>query len=133
MRTQDMAIMKALTCVAWADGQMEESESRVLEAILQSFEASAAEAAELRAFAAGKKSLTDIPKADLTEADCKVLIEHACALTYADGKQDASERAILEALCAHVGLPQADASALIAQASDRAKRFMAILSIAPLG
>jgi Tellurite resistance protein TerB len=77
MHEQNMAIVKSLVSVAWADGVFADAEKDMVEALIAAFEATDAEAAQIRAYAAEKKTLDDIPLTDLSADDRRVLVQHA--------------------------------------------------------
>jgi tellurite resistance protein len=127
MHDQNMAILKSLVSVAWADGEFADKEREMVEALLSAFEADEGQAKEIRAYAAEKKSLDDIPFDELTADDCRVLLQHAVLLTYVDGTQHESEKKLIHDLCARLGFPEAQAKDLISYADARAKRFLNLL------
>jgi tellurite resistance protein len=127
MHEQNMAIVKSLVTVAWADGVYAEEEREMVEALIAAFEADDAEAKEIRDYAAEKKSLDDVPLSDLSADDRRVLVQHAVLLSYVDGEQAASERAYIEALCKHLRIPDDEAKGLVDAADTRAKRFLNLL------
>ena len=77
MHEQNMAILKGLVSVAWADGKVAQEELEVIEALLDAFEATPSEATEVRTYAKEHKSLDDIPITDLSFDDRRVLLQHA--------------------------------------------------------
>ncbi len=127
MHEQNMAILKSLVAVAWADGRVADEETEVIEALLQAFEATASESHEIRKFAEEKKSLDDIPLTELSFDDRRQLLQHAVLLTYIDGEQDASEKKFLDDLCERLRIPAQESTALMTQAEDRAKKFLDLL------
>jgi tellurite resistance protein len=127
MDEQNMAIVKSLVSVAWADGEFADEEREVIEALISGFEATEAEATELRAYAAEKKTLDDIPLTDLSTSDRRVLLQHAVLLSYIDGQQGETEKAFLAELCKKLRIPQAESEAVIAEAGERAKSFLHLL------
>ncbi len=127
MHDQNMAILKGLVSVAWADGHVATEELEVIEALLDAFEASASEAAELRAYAKTPKSIDDIPLTDLSYDDRRVLLQHAVLLTYIDGEQHEKEKQLLEQLCEKLRIPALEAKGIIDAASERAKGFLNLL------
>lgn len=127
MHDQNMAIVKSLVSVAWADGEFAEKERQMLDALIAAFEADEAQAKELRQYAAEKKSLDDIPLEDLSADDCRVLLQHAVLLTYVDGEQHETEKKLIEDLCKRIGFPEAEAADMIHYANIRAKRFLNLL------
>ena len=92
MHEQDKAILKSLVSVAWADGRVTSEETDIIEAILQAFEATPEDTAEMRAYAKTKRTLADIPLTDLSADDRRLLVQHAVLLTFIDGAQSPEER-----------------------------------------
>ena len=127
MHEQNMAILKGLVSVAWADGQVAQEELEVIEALLDAFEATPSEATEVRTYAKEHKSLDDIPITDLSFDDRRVLLQHAVLLTYIDGEQHETEKKLLEELCERLRIPTLEAKGIIDAASDRAKSFLNLL------
>jgi uncharacterized tellurite resistance protein B-like protein len=127
MHEQNMAIVKSLVSVAWADGVFADEERDMVEALIAAFEATDAEAAEIRAYAAEKKTLDDIPLTDLSADDRRVLVQHAVLLTYVDGAQAESEKHFVEALCKRLRIPDDEAKVILQSAEARAKRFLNLL------
>jgi tellurite resistance protein len=127
MHEQDRAILKSLVSVAWADGRVSREETELIEALLESFEASPEEAAEIRAYAKEPRSLADIPVSELSSDDRRILLQHAVLVTYIDGKQSPEEKALLAELCDKLRIPADEAKGLLGAAEGRAKRFMDLL------
>jgi len=127
MHDQNMAILKSLVSVAWADGEFADKEREMVDALIAAFDATEAQAKEIRDYSAEKKSLDDIPFEDLTPDDCRVLLQHAVLLTYVDGEQHESEKQLIEELCKRIGFGDDEAKALISYADTRAKSFLKLL------
>lgn len=127
MHEQNMAIVKSLVSVAWADGVFADEEKEMVEALIAAFEATDEEAKAIRVYAAEKRTIDDIPLSDLSGDDRRVLVQHAVLLTYVDGKQAESERVFVDALCEKLRIPGDEAKALIESAEARAKRFLNLL------
>ena len=127
MHDQNMAILKGLVSVAWADGRVAEEELEVIEALLQAFEANASEMREVRDFAKSKKTLDDIPITDLSYDDRRVLLQHAVLLTFIDGEQADSEKQLLEQLSERLGIAAVESRGLIQVAEHRAKDMLDML------
>lgn len=127
MHDENMAIVKSLVSVAWADGVFADEEREMVEALIAAFDASDDEAKVIRDYAAEKKSLDDIPISDLSADDRRVLLQHAVLLTYVDGEQAASEKQFVHDLCAKLRIPDEEAKPLIEGAETRAKRFLNLL------
>ncbi len=127
MHEQNMAIVKSLVSVAWADGVFADEEKEMVEALIAAFEATDEEARQIRAYATKERTIDDIPVSDLSTDDRRVLVQHAVLLTYVDGEQAASEKAFIDALCEKLRIPDAEAKALVDAAAGRAKRFLNLL------
>ncbi|MBK7586655.1 MAG: TerB family tellurite resistance protein [Myxococcales bacterium] len=127
MHDQNMAILKGLVSVAWADGRVADEELEVIEALLDAFGASTSEAHELRTYAKTPKTVDDIPLTDLSYDDRRVLLQHAVLLTYIDGEQHEQEKKLLEDLCEKLRIPSQEAKGIVETASERAKGFLNLL------
>jgi len=127
MHEQNMAILKGLVAIAWADGRVADEELEVIEALLQAFGASPSETREIRSYSKEPKRLTDIPITDLSFDDRRVLLQHAVLLTFIDGEQHEKEKKLLEELCELLRIPGVEAKGLIAAAEERAKSFLNLL------
>jgi uncharacterized tellurite resistance protein B-like protein len=127
MHEDNMAMLKSLVSVAWADGVYADEEREMVEALLSAFEASEEEAKFVREYASSQRTLDDIPLSDLSTDDRRVLVQHAVLLTYVDGEQAASEKEFLGKLCERLRVPKAEADELIAAAEIRAKKFLDLL------
>ena len=127
MHEQNMAILKGLVTVAWADGRVAPEELEVIEGLLQAFEASPSEAVEVRRFAQSPRSLDDLPITDLSYDDRRVLLQHSVLLSYLDGEQHESEKRLLAELCERMGIRDPEAQALMAAAEQRAKQLLHLL------
>jgi uncharacterized tellurite resistance protein B-like protein len=127
MHEQNLAILKGLVSVAWADGRVASEELEVIEALLDAFEASPSESVEIRKYAESPRTIDDVPLTDLSYDDRRVLLQHAVLLTYIDGSQHDKERKILEDLCERLRIPTLEAKGIIDAASERAKSFLNLL------
>ncbi len=127
MREENMAILKSLVSVAWADGEFHEKEREMVDALIAAFEASDEQAKELRAYAATKKTLEDIPFADLTYDDTISVLQNAVLLTFVDGEQHADEKKLIDDLALKLGFPPEMSGSIITAAESRAKRFLNLL------
>lgn len=127
MHEQNLAIVKALVSVAWADGHVCNEEMEIIEALLDSFQASPSEAKEVRVYAQQERTLEDIPVTELSYDDRRVLLGHAVLLTYIDGEQHDKERQLLDDLCERLRIPEVEARGLIAAASERARSMLNLL------
>jgi len=98
MHEQDMAIVKALVPVAWADGVFAEQERETLEALLDAFGATEDEKNALRDYAKDRRTLDDIDLQTLSFDDRRILLQHAVLISFVDGEQGDDERAFLDQL-----------------------------------
>src|SRR3954468_24765642 len=130
MHIQNLAILKGLVSVAWADGRMAGEEKEVLEALLQAFEATPSEAHELRMYARKPKQLSDVPLHDLSADARRLLLQHAVLLSFVDGEQDQNEKQLIDELCEVLRIPGIESRGLVAAAEERAKTLLNLLSIA---
>ena len=127
MHIQNLAILKGLVSVAWADGRMAGEEKEVLEALLQAFEATPSEAHELRMYAREPKRLTDVPLHDLSADARRLLLQHAVLLSFVDGEQDQKEKQMIDELCEVLRIPNIESRGLVAAAEERAKSLLRLL------
>ena len=127
MHIQNLAILKGLVSVAWADGRMAGEEKEVLEALLQAFEATPSEAHELRMFAREPKKLSDVPLHDLSADARRLLLQHAVLLSFVDGEQDQKEKQLIDELCEVLRIPSIESRGLVAAAEERAKSLLKLL------
>lgn len=127
MLAQNLAVVKGLVSVAWADGHVSGEETEVLEALLEAFHALPSEAYEVRKFAETPRSLADVPVPDLGFAARRQLLQHAVLLSYVDGKQDEKEKALLDQLVTALEIPAGEARELMREAEENAQRLLKLL------
>lgn len=127
MHDQELAIIRGLVPIAWADGDFAEKEQEMLDALLDAYGATAAEREELRTYAKEKRTLDDITLSDLSAGDRRLLLGHAVILTFADGKLQAEEVAVINDLAKHLRIPEEEARQVILAASERAKANLSLL------
>jgi uncharacterized tellurite resistance protein B-like protein len=127
MHDQNMAILKGLVAVAWADGRVAEEEVEVIEALLDAFDATPSERTEIRRYSDTPRTLEDIPLTDLSFDDRRVLLQHAVLLSYIDGEQHVKEKQLLDRLCSKLNIPDAEAQALMTAAEQRATELLHVL------
>jgi tellurite resistance protein len=127
MHEQDLAILRALVPVAWADGEFADAERQMLDALLEAYGASPEERRNLHEYAAQRRTLDDIEPQDLSADDRRVLLQHAVLLTFADGDQSADEIELLKALARRVRIPEAEAAELMATGAERAKKHLHLI------
>ena len=127
MHDEDLAIVKGLVPVAWADGVFAEKEQQSLDALLEAFGASEQEKANLRDYAKQKRTIEDINLQDLSGDDRRMLLQHAVVLTWIDGSQHPDERAILDKLASYLKIPDVEAKSIIDSATHRVKSHLNLL------
>lgn len=128
MHVQDLAIIKGLVAVAWADGRVSSDEQEVMDALLAAYNATPSEAAELRSYAKTPRTLDDIDLFNLSADDRRVLLIHAILLSFIDGEQHEKEKQMLEDLIDILHIPPAEAARIAAGAEARAKAATAQLN-----
>lgn len=127
MQAQNLAVVKGLVSVAWADGHVSAEETEVLDALLEAFQALPSEAHELRKFAQTPRSLADVPIGELGFAARRQLLQHAVLLSYVDGKQDDKEKALLDELATALEIPALEARDLRRDSEERAQALLKLL------
>lgn len=116
MANPNVAILKAVVCVAWADGLLKDPERRALEGVLAAAQLSPEEADELRSYAAEPHTLADVDLSGLQPEDRKKVVIHAVALANADRDYSLVERQTVLGLCERMGLSPAESHALLSAA-----------------
>ncbi|WP_437808298.1 TerB family tellurite resistance protein [Sorangium sp. So ce1078] len=127
MQEQSMAIVKSLVSVAWADGEFHDKEREMVEGLIAAFEASEEQAKEIRAYAAERKTLDDVPLGELGGDDRRTLLQHAVLLTFVDGEQHDAEKQYIAALCKKLEIPELESEQIIKSAEARARRLLTLL------
>ena len=127
MHEQDIAIVKALVPMAWADGEFAEQEMETLEALLDAYSATDEERRALKEYAKVPRTLDDIELQELSADDRRVLLQHAVLLSFADGKQSPDEVEFLDKLAAKLKIPADEAKTTMTAAAERAKKFLHLL------
>lgn len=127
MHEQELAIVRALVPVAWADGEYADKEKEMIDALLEAYEATEEQKKALREYAKEKRSLEDIDLQDLSASDRRVLLQHAVLLTFADGNQHPTEKQFLADLAARLRVPNEEAKSVMAEAEARAKKHLDLL------
>ncbi len=128
MQDWQEATIKSLVAVAWADGRLDSGESEVVEALIDAFGISEADASGLREFAATEQKLDDINVSDLSAHDRRMLLQHAVVITFIDGAQSDKEKDVLMALIKKLNIPGPEALRLLAASESRAKKLLAKLN-----
>jgi len=124
MHEQDLAIVKGLVSVAWADGRVTGEESDVIRALLEAFRATPSERREIELYAKSPRTIDDVPVTELSYDDRRVLLQHAVLVTHADGEQGEEEQRMLAVLCEKLRIPDVEAKGIIAAAARRARELL---------
>ncbi|WP_437478727.1 TerB family tellurite resistance protein [Sorangium sp. So ce1014] len=127
MQEQSMAIVKSLVSVAWADGEFHDTEREMVEGLIAAFEASEDQAKEIRAYAAERRTLDDVPLGELGGDDRRTLLQHAVLLTFVDGEQHDAEKQYLTALSKKLEIAELESEQIIQSAEARARRLLTLL------
>jgi uncharacterized membrane protein YebE (DUF533 family) len=127
MHDQDIAIVKALVPVAWADGVFAETEKQMLDALLDAYKASDKEKEIVHEYAEQKRTLDDIDLQELSTDDRRVLFQHSVLLSYADGDQSADEVTFLTALAKKLRIDDEERDTLMEVGAHRAKKYLKLL------
>ncbi len=127
MHQQNLAILKGLVCVAWADGQVAAAENELIDALLTVFSATPSEALEVRQFADRPRTLGDVPIHELSFNDRRVLLTQAVLLSHVDGHQDDRERRFIDELCGVLRIPTIEASGIVESAERDASALLPLL------
>lgn len=122
-----LKLLKLLVALAWADGRVDEEEMEIVEAMLDSFEASDEESNEIRVWAKIPRSLDDIDTTGLTEEDTDLVLYQAVLLTFIDGEQTENETDLLNAFIAKLNIPPERAEDVLDRATTRAKELLPVL------
>ncbi len=124
MHEENMAILKGLVCVAWADGRIAGEESEIIDGLLAAFEATPTERRALQLFAKEPRDIADVPIHELSYDDRRILLQHAVLVTFVDGEQHEKEKKLIDKLCEVLRIPAIEAKGIIAAAEDRAKTML---------
>jgi uncharacterized membrane protein YebE (DUF533 family) len=127
MHEQNVAILKGLVAVAWADGDFADSEQQALDGLLAAFGASDDEAKDLKDYAKTPRKLEDIPLKELSSDDRRMLFSHAVLLTWVDGTQHVKEKEFLDNLAKHLRLTEEERKTIETSSSERAKKYLKLL------
>jgi prepilin-type processing-associated H-X9-DG protein len=125
MHEQDLAIVKGLVSVAWADGHVTNQESEVIEGLLLAYGATPSEKREIEVYARERRVIDDVPITELSYDDRRVLLQHAVLIAHADGSYGDEERRLVESLCEKLRIPDVEAKGIIEAAARRARDLLA--------
>jgi uncharacterized tellurite resistance protein B-like protein len=123
MEDYQAAMLSSLVAVAWADEQLHSRELEVIEGLIAAFGLTEGDAEQVREYAKTPRTLDDVPLAELSFADRRVLVLHSVLLSYADGDPDSAELRLIDELVARLHIPAEEAGPLLAAAHARARRL----------
>ena len=128
MHEQDLAIVKALVSVAWADGVFAERERAMLDALLDAYGAGAGgPRRRLRVRRdSGARSTTSIRRSSRPTI-AAILLQHAVLLTFADGDQSTGGDRPARRALGEASHPGARGAALLDAGAERAKKSLHLL------
>ncbi|MCP4195864.1 MAG: tellurite resistance TerB family protein [Proteobacteria bacterium] len=120
-------LLKLLVALAWADGRVDEGEMEIVEAMLDSFDASTEDGNDIREWAKKPRSLDDVDVAELTEEDADLVLYQAVLLTFIDDEQSEKETELLNNFVAKLGMSAERAEDVLERATARAKELLPVL------
>ena len=127
MHEQQIAIVKGLVPVAWADGDFGEKEREAIGGLLAAYGASEDEKKALFDYAGEKRTLDDINLQDLSASDRRVLLQTAVVISFVDGEQSLEESTMLVELASRLRIPDEEAKVVMSEAAARAKKHLGLL------
>lgn len=127
MHDQQLAIVKGLIPIAWADGDFGEKEREAITGILAAYGASDAEKEQVLEYAKEQRTLDDIDLQELSATDRRVLLQTAVVISFVDGEQSVTESTMLHDLAVRLRIPDAEAKDCMQQAAERAKHHLGLL------
>ena len=127
MHEQQIAIVKGLVPVAWADGDFGEKEREAIGGLLAAYGASEDEKKALFDYAGEKRTLDDINLQDLSASDRRVLLRTAVFISIVDGEQSLEESTMLVELASRLRIPDEEAKVVMSEAAARAKKHLGLL------
>jgi uncharacterized membrane protein YebE (DUF533 family) len=116
--------LKLLIALAWADGRVDETETQVIEELLDSYGANPDEADEIKSWAKQPKSLDDVNADDITGSDAELALTQAVFVTFVDGQQTQKEIDLLNQLATKLHLSDRVTAAILDQAAQRARELL---------
>lgn len=127
MAPSDLAVLRSLIAVAWADGKVAEEETALIDSLVESFGADEAEAADLLEFAATPRTLDDVPLGELDAGSRRRLLQLAVLVSFVDGEQDDTELALLKDLAGRLEISDEERRSLMHGSALRAKGLLRVL------
>lgn len=113
-------VVKSLIAVAWADGKVQDAESKLIDAMLDGFDADDSEAKELREWAGTQRSLDDIPLSELNDEEKELLLGNAAVLARADDEEATAETKLVADLAQLLGYADDERDRIVEASKDGA-------------
>jgi uncharacterized membrane protein YebE (DUF533 family) len=127
MVPSDLALLRSLMTMAWADGKVTEEETALIDSLIGSFGANAEETEALKAFASEPKTLDDVPLDELDAGARRRLLQLAVLVSFVDGEQDEKELALLDDLAQRLEIPEEERKRLMHGSAMRARGLLRVL------
>lgn len=127
MHIQNLAIIKALVPLAWADGEFADREKQILEALLDAYKATDDEKALVRAYAEKERRVEDIDVSELSADDRRTVLQNAVIMSFADYNQSPDEVAVLQQLARHLRIGDEEAKSILQTGAERARMMLSLL------
>lgn len=124
MDASDKALLRSLIAVAWADGKVAKEERALVDSLIESFHADEAETKELLRFASARRTLDDVALKELDAGSRRRLLQLAVMVSFVDGAQDETERALIEDLARRLEISKEESEPLLKDAAMRAKGLL---------
>ena len=127
MVPNDLAVLRSLIAMAWADGKVAEEETALIDSLIESFGADKQETNEFKVFAAEPRTLNDIPLEELDAGSRRRLLQLAVLVSFVDGQQDETELALLHDLSRRLEIPEEERNSLLHGSAMRARGLLKVL------
>ncbi len=127
MHDQQLAIVKGLVPVVWADGDFGDKEREAILGLLAAYGATEEEKKSVLDYASEKRTLDDIDLQELSATDRRVLLQTAVVVSFVDGEQSTSESELLTALAHRLHIPDSEAAEVMKEAAVRARENLGLL------
>ncbi len=124
---KDKTLIRLLVAMAWSDGRVDAEETRVVEAMIESFGVDTDTADELLAWAKTPRHLGDIDTSALNSDDAELALHQSVILSFIDGEQSDKEIRLLSDLSQKLGLSKDAADSVIERATVHAKSLLPVL------
>jgi uncharacterized membrane protein YebE (DUF533 family) len=126
---KDKTLIRLLVAMAWADGRVDAEETRVVEAMIESFGVDKETAEELLAWAKSPRGLNDVDTSNLSSDDAELALHQSVILSFIDGEQSEKEVKLLSDLSLKLGLSKDITDQVIERATVHAKSLLPVLQV----